>query len=227
MRFNGFRISPITLCWLRYLFVKPRMLRYYKLWRNSLRVKTSAPNDQLPWMVYEAIDWLESFLSAEMQVFEWGSGGSTIFFSKRVQSVVTIEHDTKWYSAVNRQLRLSNTRNVRLVLCNPEESKTREGAYASTDEAYKGLSFRRYVEAIEIYPDGFFDLVVVDGRARASCLSHAWVKIRPGGYLLLDNSDRSEYQRAKEPLSDWEEQKFYGPGPYNYYSWQTTVWEKT
>ena len=177
-------------------------------------------------MVYEAIDWLGSFLSAEMQVFEWGSGGSTIFFSKRVQAVVTIEHDTKWYSAVNRQLRLSNTRNVRLVLCNPEESKTREGAYTSTDEAYKGLSFRRYVDAIEIYPDGFFDLVVVDGRARASCLSHALVKIRPGGYLLLDNSDRSEYQRAKELLSDWEEQEFYGPGPYNYYSWQTTVGKK-
>ena len=220
------KFSSITLCWLRYLFRKPRMLRFYSMWRKSLKAKGFSPYDQFPWIVYEAIDWLESFLTKEMHVLEWGSGGSTIFFAKRVQSVVTIEHDPEWYSTLFQQLRQDNIRNVRLVLCPPEESETRDETYTSTDVAYKELSFRSYAEAIDRYPERFFDLVFVDGRARQACIRHASGKIRPGGYLLLDNSDRSHYQSEKTLLSDWGRQEFYGPGPYNDYFWETTVWKK-
>lgn len=220
------KLSSITLCWLRYLFRKPRMLRFYNTWRKSLKAEGFSPYDQFPWIVYEAIDWLESFLTREMQVLEWGSGGSTIFFAKRAQSVVTIEHDPAWYAALLRQLWQSNITNVRLVLCPPEEAETEDEAYASTDAAHKELSFRSYAEAIDSYPDRFFDLVVVDGRARQACIRHALVKIRPGGYLLLDNSDRPHYQSEKALLSDWGRQEFYGPGPYNDYFWETTVWQR-
>jgi predicted O-methyltransferase YrrM len=220
------KLSSITLCWLRYLFRKPRMLRFYSRWRKSLKAEGFSPYDQFPWIVYEAIDWLESFLTRDMQVLEWGSGGSTIFFAKRVHSVVTIEHDPEWYSTLFHQLRQGDISNVRLVLCPPVESETGDEAYTSTDAAYRGLSFRSYTEAIDSYPDQFFDLVFVDGRARQACMRHAFIKIRPGGYLLLDNSDRPHYQNEKTLLSDWGRQEFYGPGPYNDYFWETTVWKR-
>lgn len=218
--------SSITLCWLRYLFRKPRMLRFYNMWRKSLKAREFSLNNQFPWIVYEAIEWLESFLTKEMQIFEWGSGGSTVFFAKRVQSVVTIEHDPEWYSTMFNQLQQSNIRNVQLLLRPPEEFEAGDEAYTSTDEACKELSFRGYAEAIDRYPDRFFDLVLVDGRARKACMRHAFIKIRPGGYLLLDDSERPDYQSEKAFLSDWGIQEFYGPGPYNDYFWQTTVWKR-
>ena len=41
------------------------------------------------------------------------------------------------------------------------------------------------------YPDGFFDLAIVDGFQRAAGMRAALPKVRPGGYIYLDNSDNS------------------------------------
>jgi predicted O-methyltransferase YrrM len=62
------------------------------------------------------------------------------------------------------------------------------------------MQFRSYVEAIDAYPDASFDLVVVDGRARPSCLRQAIPKLRPRGLLVLDNSDRDYYLTLSRAL---------------------------
>ena len=41
-----------------------------------------------------------------MNVCEYGSGGSTIYFAKRTTSVVSIEDNPEWYALVTRQLKL-------------------------------------------------------------------------------------------------------------------------
>jgi hypothetical protein len=45
--------------------------------------------------------------------------------------------------------------------------------------------------------------VVVDGRSRVDCARHGLGKIRPGGFLLLDNAQRERYRPVfalfKEP----------------------------
>ena len=94
-------------------------------------------------------------------------------------------------------------------------------------EQYVGKSFEGYVRSIEEYPDRYFDLVFVDGMARLSCIFHALSKIRPGGYLLLDNSDLPEYKEARSFLADYKRTDFFGIGPYLYEVplWQTSVWE--
>src|SRR3981081_59638 len=52
---------------------------------NLLNGKT--PLDlELPWFSYAAIDFLEDFLQPHMTVCEYGSGGSTLFFSRRGKS---------------------------------------------------------------------------------------------------------------------------------------------
>lgn len=222
----GRSVPSATWNWLKFLVRRPARLDWYKHWRGTLKAGRSPLSDELPWMVYEAIDWLQSYLEPEMQVFEWGSGGSTLFFSSRVGSVTSVEHDPTWHSIVLHQLQRRDIQNAHLVLCEPERGQTLPEAYTSTDERYKGLSFQRYVEAIDIYPDVTFDLVVVDGRARPGCMLHAVAKIRSGGYLLLDNADREEYVAGTRMVSGWPSLEFYGPGPYNEGCWATTVWQK-
>ena len=53
-----------------------------------------------PWITFPAMRWLTSYLRPSMSVFEWGSGGSTLFFAQRVARVVSVEYDTAWSAAV-------------------------------------------------------------------------------------------------------------------------------
>ena len=87
-------------------------------------------------------------------------------------------------------------------------------------------SFVDYARLIDDYADESFDLVAVDGRARCACVWHARAKVKPGGYLMLDNSDRPFYDPARQYLSDWEKRDLFGPGPYVDRFWGTTFWRR-
>ena len=72
--------------------------------------------------------------------------------------------------------------------------------------------FPREVDSL---PDDAFDLVVVDfleapSVTRIDCLDPAMHKVRPGGYLLLDDSDRPGYAKAFELLAGWPFRRFVG-----------------
>ena len=83
------------------------------------------------------------------------------------------------------------------------------------------------MKQIDQYPDEYFHIVVVDGRARPSCISHALKKVKKGGYLIVDNSERDYYLvpfMFKKPY--WRVWKFYGPVPYIYHFSETTIIKK-
>ena len=58
---------------------------------------TDAKGDPVLWMTYSAIDFLESLDLSACRVFEYGSGGSTLFWQKRCASIVSVEHFSPWY----------------------------------------------------------------------------------------------------------------------------------
>lgn len=60
-----------------------------------------------PWISPEATRFLESLLSSDMTVCEFGGGGSTIWLSKRVKDVVTFENNPKWAKYI-RDMKLDN-----------------------------------------------------------------------------------------------------------------------
>jgi hypothetical protein len=188
--------------------------------------------DHAPWIVFEARDYVEGILNQQSRVFEYGSGGSTLFYSERVGQVVSVEHSLEWFNCVRDMLVQERITNCDLLLVSPELTGTCGGnpadpeAYRSAAEQYKSHSFRDYVASIDAFSDQSFALVAVDGRARPSCIWHARAKVKPGGCLLLDNSERARYQKAAELLSSWDGHQFYGPGPYRKYFWETTVWRK-
>lgn len=207
-------------------------IKYYPAWKHSLGQSANALSDGVPWVTFEARDFIESILTPSAMVFEYGSGGSTLFYSRNVNKVVSVEHDPIWANTVGGSLTQAGLKNWECRLVQPDTSVKLNGspdnpnAYCSSDAVHKGNSFRDYVRAIDSFPDQFFDFISVDGRARPSCILDARRKVKLGGFLMLDNSERPDYRRSKDLLSNWEMREFYGPGPYNNYFWETTIWKK-
>lgn len=211
--------------WLKAIIKNPSIAKWYFHWRSSLDGQHTPLGDELPWITYGAIDWLEHHLKQDMVLFEWGSGGSTAFFSKRVKQVITIEHDPPWYQVVVDALEKKKYKNVSLKLIEPVPSENIDPWYATTDSKFIGYSFEPYNKAIDSYPDVFFDIIFVDGRARPGCMRQALIKIKRGGFLILDNSDRTEYNNGKNLISEWRITPKFGPGPYANYPSCTTIWQ--
>ncbi|HEX9314946.1 MAG TPA: hypothetical protein VGA71_06000, partial [Actinomycetota bacterium] len=72
-----------------------------------------------------------------------------------------------------------------------------------------------FAEEVASLEDAAFDLVVLDfleapAASRIDVLKPAMKKVRAGGYLLLDDSDRPGYAEAFELLAGWRFRKFVG-----------------
>jgi hypothetical protein len=98
-------------------------------------------------------------------------------------------------------------------------------SYATADETYRAMSFQGYASAIDDYPDGYFDVVQIDGRARPSCFKHSLRKVKPNGYLVWDNTEREHYHRAMRMAPQhFQFGDFPGPLPYVPHFTRTSVW---
>jgi len=128
-------------------------------------------NEPTPWMNYCLIELLKNRLKRDIKICEYGSGNSTLFFANRVDHVVSIEYDQKWYDLIHLKLKSENLRNVEYVFCSLGEN------YAD--------------KILEL--DGLFDLVVIDGRQRVNCAITANSKLTNMGVILLDDSNRVKY----------------------------------
>lgn len=229
------KISIPVVFYSMHLFEKPKLTTFFVPWITSnLDPNRSAIKDEAPWVTFEAKEWIEAFLiqnhSKEMIVFEYGSGGSTIFFARRVLKVFSVEHNPAWYRVIRNILQKRNVSNCKYLLMEPQSvpvcisDATDPYSYASQE--YASMSFEAYVKSIDACLNKCFDLVFIDGRARPSCILHARNKVKPGGFIILDNSERDYYSLGKELLSDWERMDFFGPGPYGRYFWQTSIWRR-
>ena len=147
----------------------------------------------VPWWTFEAADRVDGFLATRpgARVFEWGSGASTVWLSRRAASVTSIEHDAAWAAIVAPVL--PDNAVVRVVEPRPATGGPAE--QLSAKSGFEQLDFARYVDAMENL-DGCFDLVVVDGRARTACFHRAITRLAPGGVLVFDNVDRRRYRHA-------------------------------
>lgn len=177
-------------------------------------------------MTYPAIQWLKQALTPEMRVYEFGSGGSTLFFAEHVAEVISVEHDPKWHAHVQETLQAEKLDNCRLQFIpqTPAEQGPQD-IYVGEARVKTGGRFEQYARSIDAFPDRHFDLIVVDGLARLACIQHALPKIKPGGYLILDNSEWPEFRPAHQQLSSCDCQRFFGLGPFGDKPWETTAWQ--
>ena len=212
----------------------PEWSRYEERWRRSRTEVASAIGDAVPWVTYPAIEFLDRQLSHEHRVFEWGSGGSTLYFLEKAGKVVSVEHDPAWHQKVVEVLEADEgSGRVEYRLVEPVRgTEDVDWRYASGSRGSEDADFEPYVRAIEDFGEASFDLVAVDGRARMGCLAAAVDKVAPGGMLLLDNAN---YPRYRDRLDDirsrllkgWQEINLAGPGPYSRTPcWETVVWRR-
>ena len=157
--------------------------------RRYIRSRTLVGLDQLlhpraPWLVRGARRWLESELRSSFVGIEWGSGRSTRWLARRVKRVVSIETNPNWYQRVTHRLQQSRLNNVDYVLVPIpyQEGFPGEKCVVANRQAYG--------EAYGAIPDGTLDFAFVDGCHRALCVGLAIDLLKPGGILVLDNSNR-------------------------------------
>ncbi len=188
--------------------------------------------NEKPWIAKKAVSFLESAIAPNSRVFEYGSGGSTLFFARRAQEIVSVEHDPVWFQRMEYALLSRGYRNhtVRLIVPPRDDSKraadpSDPASYVSGRRGWRGFDFQKYASAIDSYPDDYFDIVLVDGRARPSCCRHALPKVRSGGHLILDDSHRTHYRYIQEILdsSGWTKRCHLGWRPSPSF---TCIWQK-
>lgn len=219
----------------KYRTFKPlRNLKWFRTWLKSNAEGEYALLDRIPWTTFPSISFLDDYLKEEMRVFEYGTGGSTLFFLDRGTSVISVEHDADWAAKVSQEID-SNLTDWNLLLVNPDpeenfSDKNFENPhdYVSSDQKYLNMSFRKYASTIDSYPDRFFDLILIDGRARASCIIHSIKKVKIGGIIILDNSDRVRYSSAIKILEgeNFDFFDFPGASPYVNFFTRTSAWIK-
>ena len=169
-------------------------------------------SNKTPWQQPETFAWLESILQKDFYVFEYGSGASTIYFCEKVKWVGSVENVKSWFDEVSRDIKNYNLLNIDYFF-KPDSGdadpkfKNDPVDYSSTSGLFGGKNFEDYVKTIDMYPNETFDLVMVDGRSRVSCLKHAQDKVKVGGFVLLDDTDRDYYNVGKNfynESSKWE-----------------------
>ncbi|MFZ4593894.1 MAG: O-methyltransferase [Verrucomicrobiaceae bacterium] len=148
-----------------------------------------------PWLAQGAVRFLDEWLTSKMSGWEWGSGRSSLWFAQRIARLVSIEHDKAWHQKVSQQLAEQSLTHVdlrHLALEHPE-LETYELDYPTLPQ---------YAAVILYEPDASFDFVLVDGWYRAVCARAALPKLKPGGLLVIDNTDWQHPPQAHVP-ADW------------------------
>jgi hypothetical protein len=224
-------LSPGELAYLARVLATSGQRRHALRWVRSRRDDFFLATPS-PWLTFDAIERVTARMIRGMRIFEWGSGGSTLFWLRWAAQLCSIEHDPGWYDVVKRALPPGAPVDYRLVPPDlggsPAADASDPLAYASGDARCREGSFRRYATQIDEFPDAHFDLVLVDGRARPSCLHHAAPKVRRGGLLVLDNADRDYYVRALgERLGEFRREAFPGVGPRDPLMWRTDLYTRT
>jgi predicted O-methyltransferase YrrM len=177
-----------------------------------------------PWINAGAVRYLRAHLAPDMRVLEFGGGRSTIYFSRLAGSLVTVEHNEKWRRKVAALIERFGAANVTLTFL-PPGAQAADGVARPPAWEHVGMTPRRpefaaYFDHILGYPDEHFDVVLVDGRARVECALNAMDKIKPGGLLVLDNSEWEKYDPVSRAMAAWTRRDFENG------VWRTTIFRK-
>ena len=123
------------------------------------------------------------FLCTEARVFEFGSGGSTLWLSGFIKDLLSIEDDPDWYAAVRAGL-------------------SKQGGSDAVWLVPEGEM------AAAIDNTGEWDVVFVDcliNKTRRECILRSLNHVKPGGWLVADDYNFPVVKRTIDglPSSMW------------------------
>lgn len=164
----------------------------------------------LPWITVGAMAFLTKYVRdhPQMKVLEFGAGGSTLWLAKHSRQIVSVEHVPEWAVKVKERVAEMAGDGILDMRCLP----------------------RPYDSVCDGFRADHFDLVFVDGRDRVRCVAASIRCLKPGGVLMLDNSDRLRYAPVRQRLADWSRtDAVQEDAPWNAQNqgrWTTTWWIK-
>ncbi len=165
-------------------------------------------DSEYPWINHGAVKWLAARLASDMIGYEYGGGRSTLFYAARIKHLTSLEHVGKWRKRVEAMLAERGLENVSHVFLPPgaacgQTPPARPDIWRRLGRVPAKPEFAAYFDHILERPDHSLDFVSVDGRARVECALNSFAKIRPGGFLLLDNSEWEKYRPVFDAVPDW------------------------
>ena len=194
------------------LFLKPSGWTRSKSQNAPVRIN----GEPLPWYTYGAIEFLHRVVRTTDRVFEYGAGYSTLWWQKRVEEMCSVEHDEAWCMRLSPNLlphvQLYNIKEdypVPIEVSNrvaPFFGRRRRSNWPYTAERVRvrGLADERFLayahQIVEF--GGKFDFIVIDGMARRLCTFLAIDCLKSDGFIILDNSNRSDYDLAYTLLEE-------------------------
>ena len=122
-------------------------------------------NKNIPWLSKKANKFLNEKLNSKMSGVEFGSGNSTIWIAKRVKFLTSIEHNSKWFEIVSQKGLPKNLKYLHI----------------------KENDYSKYVSDIQ---DSSIDFCLNDGLERDIISANIISKIKPGGFILIDDVER-------------------------------------
>lgn len=169
-------------------------------WSQSARrgMPIDADGQPVPWFSYGATMWLQARVGESATVFEYGAGQSTLWFAGRVGTIVSVESDEGWASRLRPELPANAEVLVRRC--------QGDSATAPAGDPYVAAIAER---------DDTYDVVVVDGLARVTCMEAASAHVARAGIIILDNADRPAYRAALALMNErgFGRLDFVGPVP--------------
>jgi hypothetical protein len=158
-------------------------------WYESFQQGPTIDGEPVPWLTYPAICWLESACVGLGAVFEYGCGNSTLWWAKRSERVIAIEHDLRWL----RRIGAARRPNVHI-------DHTPLADYANS------LAER----------DERFDVIVIDGGLdRNACVAPAIDHLSADGLVIFDDSHLASHAEGIRLLhsAGFRRVDFVGPRP--------------
>ncbi len=141
------------------------------------------PSD--PWLTPDSIKLIKKLIKEDDKILEFGSGRSTIWFSKYSQLVYSIETNLIWYHKIKKVINNKSIKNVKLFLL----------------EEKKGNFDQKYSNFLKSMKQDFFDIILVDGKHRDITTRKSMKVLKSGGLLIIDNVNRYMLSASRSPNS--------------------------
>ena len=194
MKFKGVKLSMEELH-LSYLFDKLRNnFGFLESAKNEMPV--NGDGETMPMYTYPCYEYLNSMDWEGADVFEYGTGFSTIWWKNHGANIYGVEHNKNWYEKINGK----------------------ELGYITLEN-----SIHNYPHSINIF-DKQFDVIVIDGLVRYQCVPPALKNLKSGGIIIFDNSDWHSNTKELLDTKDLIPIHFHGFKPTHVDSQTTSIY---
>ena len=183
-----------------------------KSWINSARNGFTVDENNLPipWYTFDAIEFLKNNLNKNHFIFEFGCGASTLFFASKVQKIISLESNRRWFEIITAILKNSGD-----FLLEKNFFANANCEIFLNEQALDCDDYQHFAKDYSQKNNLKFDFLIVDSLKRFECVKNSYTSIKNDGYLILDDSERPNYRKIFDFLqqNNFSAQDFIGIAP--------------